>query len=608
MAISKWSRGAYLRLLSQIRHVVLAATALATCGALLVAAPASAHAIVEETEPAIDQVVDESPARVVMGFSEPVEIAFGAIRVYNTDAQRVDQGETTHIEGRADAIAVHLEPDLPDGTYTAAWRVVSADGHPITEAFVFHVGKPGLHPQGIADRVLGDTEGSTLASILFGITRWLNFAALLTLVGAGIFLVCIWEATGNVRAPPPGAEERFRRRWRTMAYASWAALVVTTGAGLVLQGAVAGGVSLPEAFSGSVVSDVLDTRYGTVGLFKAGLLVAIAGLWALAGRSVSYRLQARSVGAAAVNTSVPRVVTAAGGALFVLLLATPGMAGHAGTTDPVWINLVVDDLHLIAAAAWVGGLATLLVAGFASTKGLADHDAVRTLGLVVTRFSNMAMIAVAVIVATGIYRGWEEVGAFRALTDATYGWVFLTKLAVFLPLIALGAVNNRWTKPRVRKAMQQSTPTAAPLNALRRLVAVEVVLAAIVLAVTALLVNLAPARIEAGVSGPFMTDVKLGPFDLDVLVDPNQVGANEVHLTATEPSGLPAEIREMKVLFTMPSEGIGPIVGKGRRLAPGHFVVQGRQLSVPGNWTLEIVGRTGRFDDERTRVQLTVND
>jgi hypothetical protein len=48
-------------------------------------------------------------------------------------------------------------------------------------------------------------------------------------------------------------------------------------------------------------------------------------------------------------------------------------------------------------------------------------------------------------------------------------------------------------------------------------------------------------------------------------------------------------------------------VGEGVRLAPGHYVVQGRQLSVAGRWLLEIVARTGRFNEERTRVTVLVN-
>jgi copper transport protein len=121
-------------------------------------------------------------------------------------------------------------------------------------------------------------------------------------------------------------------------------------------------------------------------------------------------------------------------------------------------------------------------------------------------------------------------------------------------------------------------------------------------------VNIAPARVAAGLEGPFIADVRIGSDDLNVIVDPNRVGENEVHLTVTEPNGAATQVQAMRVLFRMPSEGIGPLIGEGVQLAPGHFVVQGRQLSVAGGWTLEIVARTGRFDEERTSVRVIVND
>jgi copper transport protein len=143
---------------------------------------------------------------------------------------------------------------------------------------------------------------------------------------------------------------------------------------------------------------------------------------------------------------------------------------------------------------------------------------------------------------------------------------------------------------------------------LRRLIGHEVALAVIVLGLTAVLVNLQPARSAAGVTGPFIKNVALGPYDLEVLVDPNEVGENQVHLTATDDKGRPAQIKEETVLFRMPEQDIGPLEAKGRRLAPGHFVVQGHQLAVEGTWQLEIVARTDKFNEERATVSIEVND
>ncbi len=577
-------------------------------GLLVPAPPAEAHAIVLSTEPAIDEVVPDAPESVIIRLNESVEISFGAMRVYSTDGDRVDAGDAEHIEGATDEIQVPLESDLARGTYTVTWRVVSADGHPISEAFVFHVESPGEQPEGIADEILAGESGSgRLAGILYGTTRWLNFAGLLVLSGAGIFLVAIWRRSGRGTRRPAAAERAFLRRWKAIAIASWGVALLATIASFVFQGAIAADLPLSDALSVSVMGDVAGTRFGVVGLFKLGVLGAIAALFVV-GRRRLQSVTGESAGAASRGHPLPIWMIVAGGVLLLALMATPGLAGHAGTTDPVALNLSADMVHLTAAAAWIGGLVLLLAAALPAIKGLAERDSVAVLAPVVGRFSNMAVIAVGVIVVSGSYRAWLEVAAWRGFTDATYGWVLLIKIAAFVPLVVMGAVNNRWTKPRIQKAAAGEKASDAPLRTLRRLVAAETALVGVVLALTALLVNLPPARVAAGLAGPFIRDVRLGEYDMNVLVDPNEVGENEVHLTVSDDSGAPVGVKQMRVLFRMPSEDVGPLVGRGTRLAKGHFVVQGRQLSLSGEWQLEIVARVGRFDEERATVSMSVND
>jgi copper transport protein len=183
----------------------------------------------------------------------------------------------------------------------------------------------------------------------------------------------------------------------------------------------------------------------------------------------------------------------------------------------------------------------------------------------------------------------------------------LIKLGVIVPLLVLGAVNNRWTKPRIQRVAEEGNGLRAPVKTLRRLVLAEVALAGVVLAVTSVLVNLPPARLQAVTTGPFIADTRIGPYNLNVLVDPGEVGENIMHLTATTAAGTPARVLDMRVMLRMPSRDIGPIVAEGRKLAKGHFALQGRQLSVPGDWTLKVVARTHRFREERTTVEISVN-
>jgi nitrogen fixation protein FixH len=130
---------------------------------------------------------------------------------------------------------------------------------------------------------------------------------------------------------------------------------------------------------------------------------------------------------------------------------------------------------------------------------------------------------------------------------------------------------------------------------------------AIVVGITALLVNLPPARVEAGSDEPSMSTASIGHHELHVMVDPGEVGENRIHISAVDDHGEPVHLDAVRVLFLMPEEDIGPLVASAEPTGPGEFVVHGHQLSVPGEWTLEIVVRSGEFDEERTTVDVVVN-
>src|SRR5438552_18779466 len=121
-----------------IRRVV-AMGALAT--ALLVgwAAPASAHAVLLRTDPSPQTTVKRSPTAVRLFFSERVEVTFGAIRIFDVDGHPVATGRVRR--GGSSEVDVPV-PHLKDGTYTATWRVVFADGHPVHGGVSFYVGAP----------------------------------------------------------------------------------------------------------------------------------------------------------------------------------------------------------------------------------------------------------------------------------------------------------------------------------------------------------------------------------------------------------------------------------------------------------------------------------
>jgi copper transport protein len=206
----------------------------------------------------------------------------------------------------------------------------------------------------------------------------------------------------------------------------------------------------------------------------------------------------RSLGAAAAQAALPLGPLVAWTMLGVGRVATISLAGHAGTTSPIALGLPADVLHLTALACWLGGLVALVAVALPATRGGSDRERVTVLAPVVSRFSNLAVASVAVIAVTGAVRAWMEVRTLAGLTGNAYGVTLLVKLAVVACLLSLGAVNNRWTKPRIQRAAEAAEHTGSGVSALgtlRRLVLTEVLLAAAVLAVVAVLVHLEPPHV-----------------------------------------------------------------------------------------------------------------
>jgi copper transport protein len=537
----------------------------ALLAALAVAPAASAHAVLLTTDPANDAVVQRSPARVVLRFNETVETAFGGIRVFDAQTRRVDTGKISRPSAKE--LAVDLEPDLPQGTYTVAWRIVSADSHPLSGAFVFHVGRPGAEPAGVAAEVLDAGSGAVKDAAT--VVRFFDFALLLASAGGAAALALVLTGAGRA----------LRRRLASLLALTSAALAVAAAAGIVLQGAVAGGFGFVEAIDPDVVQAVLDTRFGRVWLLQgaAALGVAVAAL-------VLRRRESENAAAVALGFSV-------------LLVLTPALAGHANVSGTV--STIADFAHVGAAAVWTGGLAFL-----AAALLWAKNKRWSLAAEAVPRFSTLAVGAVAVLVTAGIVNGYLQVGALRGLWETTYGLLLVGKVALVLPLLALGAYNNRFAVPRLR------AQTASPTERRRflRTIGVELGLFVAVVAVTAVLVTEPPAKAEVKPTGPFATTTQIGSNELNLVVDPAQPGSNEIHLYLTDRTGRPATVAEARVAASLPSRGIGPLRLRALRAGPGHYLVADANLALPGEWRLRVDLRVGEFEAQAASVNVPIRE
>lgn len=575
------------------RTLLATALAVATPAPALVPAGASGHALLVDTMPQRGATLREQPRQVVLRFSESVEANFGALRVFDARAERVDDGRTQHPGGSGARLAVGLQPGLPDGTYVATYRVISADGHPVSGGLVFSVGAPGGAAAPTVSELIGDSAAGPVTQALFGLARGLTYLATALVLGGLVFLLAVWlpalRATGRTGAQWAGAVQRFERRCARLLLGA-AAIGVGSGiAGIVLQGATAGATGGWAALKPSVVGDVLGTRFGEVWGLRVLAFVLVGGAVALALRGGRRR--------AALALAV----------LPVLLIAfAPALAGHASAQSPVALLVPLDVVHVLAMSAWIGGLVALLFALPAATRRLDGPDRTRLLAAALLRFSPLALACVVLLLVTGTIQAIEHAGAWRALTDTGFGRAVVVKVGLLVALVGLGLVNRRRVLPRLRTlAAEASTPGAAG-HLLRRTLRAEVGLVVVVLAVTSALVSYPPPSTSAG--GPFSGSARLGPLRMEVTADPARVGPNEIHLYLLRArDGTPfAKTKELTVTLALPSRDIGPVGARAREAGPGHYVMDTVALVPAGEWRLAVTSRVSEFDQYEAAIAVPV--
>ncbi|MFD8231158.1 copper resistance CopC/CopD family protein [Streptomyces sp. NPDC059696] len=629
----------------RVRALVLLLLA-AACALLAGAGPASAHAAVTGSDPGQGAVVDKAPARISLTFSEQVALSDDSLRVLDPEGKRVDTAEPANVSGTTYAVPLHS--GLPDGTYTVAYQVVSADSHPVAGAYTFSIGAPSKTSVSVS----GQSTDDGVVGWLYGFGRYVSYAGFIVMAGGAAFVLACWQRGSGVRPV-----QRY-------VVSGWVALTAATLALLLLRGSFTGSGKVADVFDLSLLGQVLQTKTGAALVSRLLLLAAAALFIAVLFGAYDKRDDAAEKRDLTFGLSIGGVVVAAG------LAASWAMSEHASVGLQAGIAMPVDVLHLLAVAAWLGGLGALLVALYrAPAETPVDAAAVR-------RFSQVAFGGVLVLIATGTYQSWRQLGSWSAFTDTRYGQLLLAKIALVLVLVGVAWISRRWTgrltetAPAVASAVREKervgartddtgaiepaaaddesadaastgTERAAQLArqqaardaarrkrirdadpnrfGLRRSVLTEAGVAVVLLAVTTVLTQTEPGRTEqeakaatsssasasadTGASGaltlnmPFDTGGKDGKGIVTIDLDPARVGDNEMHVYVERPNGRAFDIPEVKVDFTLKAKDIGPLPVVPDHLATGHWSANGVQIPMAGDWQVDVTVRTSDIDE-----------
>jgi copper transport protein len=583
---------------------------------LVHAGNAFAHAQLLATSPQSGATVAAQPAEVIFKFNEAIGGTLGAVRVYDAQGREVDDLDVSHPQGQQHWMGVGLKPHLPDGTYTATYRVISADTHIVYGGLVFNLGHAGAQPKYTVAGLIGRNESGEVTRIAFGVVRALDYLSLALMLGGLAFAFWSW---GPGLAAAADAEPRWedasrvfvRRLSRLLALAVILGVAVSV-LGVLLQGASAAGVSLWSSLNGTILKDTLESRFGRVWSLRALDWLALGGLLLLAAkglrRAVIPTLRPASSGQdrGELTAPAPRwlLVLLAIGAAYLAI--TPALAGHASVQSPTGVFFPVDVLHVLAASVWVGGIACLLLALPAATRRLQGAERSRLLLANLARFSRMALGAVLVIAATGVVQAYIDVRSLHSLLHSAYGTLILIKTALLLVLIGFGWVNRRSVIPALERIVAATRAPGSVGVLARRSLRGELALMLCVFGVTAALVSYAPP-IDAA-SGPFSINTTLGPTELEMTVEPAKVGLNTAHLYLINGKDGTQFIgsKELTVTATLPSKGIGPLPLQANLAGPGHYTLSSAALSPGGTWEIQITDRVSEFDEYTRTVKVPI--
>ncbi|MDR7400249.1 MAG: CopD family protein [Armatimonadota bacterium] len=529
--------------------------------------PGWGHGVLEWSTPPAGAGVDRSPPEVLLRFSEAVDASLSSAKVL--DAQgAVVSGESSVSEDRR-TLRVVLPP-LKHGLYTVRWQILwSRDGHITRGALVFGVGQ---RPE-----ARGLDEARSVPDPIRLASRWLGLAGSLVLAGSHLFGAVAWPG-----AVPLGP---------SLAVTVGATLAVLSGVLLefLREAADLLGESLARRRWTAALALVPGTNLGWSVLVRTGSAVLL----------LASHLLGRAALPSPHLTRVQRALAAA-------LLGGIPLRSHAWAEGPVAV--AADWFHLIGASGLVGGWAGFLDAVMrapaAQRAGVAKA--------VLPRVSALLSLSFAVLLITGVYASFAQVGSLPGLFETSYGRLLLAKLALVAIIAALGVVNRYRWMPRLAASPLGTVP--AELRSLVRSIGAEIACAGTLLGLVAALAVFPPPRGSLSVSlvareRALILAGQAGQFWVRLAVVPARPGWNRFQVELEVPAGSAFQ-RETRVLLwiTKLDDELQPQRVLLTPVGPRLYQAEGSHLSLPGWWQVEVVVRQRGQPDRSTVFPLPLGE
>jgi copper transport protein len=520
--------------------------------------PVAAHGYLVRAIPPDRAVLDRPPTRVQYWFSEALEPRFSSIRVSDSSGSVIAEGGLD--ETNRALLSVRLPADLPDGAYTVDLRLAFAsDGHVIVERRYFFLG--------VSAGAAGENTNAA-ANPFEVLWRTLLLSGLLLLFGAPtLYMGVLLPAWGNRTYPIGALPPRVMRRLNT---------TLIIGLSLAGTGHVLALIQQTAVFFDSLPTpDLINivrtgTRFGDVWNVRTLALLLMGGLF-----YSSLYVRSRQPG-------FVRRFWAAMAWAAALTLGTMSASSHAaGSQLLAWVTISIDWLHTLATGWWAGGVAALALVVPVALAPYSVDVGQQALLSVLRQFSRLALLAVAIVISTGVYSAlnWIYTPADMGATD--YGRSLTLKVLLVGLLLGVGGLHylaahptqyRRWLNNRVQQIISRTLPLETLLAGIV-LVAVGVLSATPVPTPPFTAQQLPPPQAQAAV----------GDLTAALTISPGGPGVNTYDLLLTRGTQ-PVEDAAVRVQFVQPSRDVRSPWTAAEYVENGLYALAGAQLDRPGSW------------------------
>lgn len=460
---------------STLKSIALSVV-LVVAGVLVIPQNLMAHARLVKSEPAASSK-GPAPKRIRLTFSESLVLSMTRLHLVGPSGDTIELDAVRLDSADSHSVIAGVDGSVASGLYTLSWAVAARDGHPSRGSFAFTV----IGPVSATDaaRQIGAVEPTIPAvpaptqprdsatsmlmpgdnSVGMIIVRWIAFLSTFLIVGAVTFRLFLLRRSMFDDGGP--FVEIASTNAATLGLVASVGMLVSLILKIVRESA-----DMPDV---STLTMLFASTWGWS--LCCALLASLAGILAFV------RAGSRSGPAALQGWRIALVAA-------VALAVTPALSGHAIGSDLAWINVPADIIHVVAGSMWLGTLTVIVIVGISAALKAGDSTPARArIAQMINAFSPMGLTCGAIVVATGVVASLIHLPRINALWTTPYGSALYRKLVFVLLLFAVGAWNWRRTKPRLN--------ADGGLAPLRRAATIEIVLATIVLGLTAILVALA---------------------------------------------------------------------------------------------------------------------